>query len=124
MDYTDKIFLWLGKTSKTEQEFNEYFKLDYSENENKKICGFCQDIEKRWYDEDFIGYIKFQNSVEILEILKEVPINKTEKESVVEKCKEIGLNNANAVYWYSDEITPNPNISYNGLKYIGEYLAE
>ena len=57
MDYLDKIFLWLGNTYKTEQEFYDYFKLDYSENEDKQVCGFCLDIGKKWYDEDFIGYL-------------------------------------------------------------------
>lgn len=64
MDYLDKIFLWLGKTSKTQEQFDEYFELDYSEDkDNREICGFCTDIDKKWYDEDFIGYLKFNQEM-------------------------------------------------------------
>ncbi|CAM3764248.1 Immunity protein 22 of polymorphic toxin system [Flavobacterium branchiophilum] len=135
MDYTDKIFLWLGIFNGSKNEFNLYFDqskgylLDEYGNdrlpEEIELSQFSKDLgEDFTYDEDFIGYLLFPNSIEILEILEEVPINHSEKESVIKKCIELGLNDANAVYWYSDEITPNPNISYNGLKYIGEYLAE
>lgn len=125
MDYLDKIFLWLGNSTKTEQEFNNYFKLDYSENENKEICGFCLDIGKKWYDEDFIGYLKFPDNTDILEILEEVPINSSEKEIVIKKCNELGLNTANAVYWYSGEIeTPKSDKTYNDLNFIGEFMLD
>ncbi len=122
MEYMDYIFLWLGKTDKPETEFNNYFKLDYS-NENK-ICGFCIDIDQKWYDEDFIGYLKFANIKNILEILDEVPINPSEKDKVLQKCNEIDLKKANAVYWYSGLIAPNYDKDYNGLKYIGRYLLD
>ncbi|MGJ8739170.1 immunity 22 family protein [Zobellia laminariae] len=120
MDYLDRIFLWLGKTSKNQIEFDEYFKLDYSN--NPKICGFCKDIGTKWYDEDFIGYLKFDEEMSITDILEEVPISRDDINKVLIKCEELNIRRANAVYWYSGEIeTPSQNKSYNELPYIGEY---
>jgi hypothetical protein len=124
MEYLDKIFLWLGNTSKTEKEFGRYFKLDYSEND-AKVCGFCLDIDKKWYDEDFIGYLKYTNIINITKILEEVPINPAEKDTVIKKCNELGFSTANAVFWYSGEIkTPKSDKNYNDLFYIGEFMLD
>jgi hypothetical protein len=122
MDYMDKVFLWLGKTSKTQEAFDEYFKLDYSEDDTKKICGFCKDIGKKWYDEDFIGYLRFDEEMSVTDILKDVPISPDDTDAILEKCKELNLESVNAVYWYSGEIeTPSHSKDYNELLFIGEY---
>lgn len=123
MDYLDKVFLWLGKTSKNQTQFEEYFKLDYSEDiDNRKICGFCKDISKKWYDEDFIGYLKFNEEMTVQEILKEVPISADDTNKILDKCKELNLEFVNSVYWYSGEIeTPSFDKKYNDLFYIGEF---
>ena len=123
MDYLDKVFLWLGKTSKSQTQFDEYFELDYSEDiDNRKICGFCKDIGKKWYDEDFIGYLRFNEEMTVQEILKEVPISADDTDKILDKCKELNLEFVNSVYWYSGEIEiPSFDKKYNGLFYIGEF---
>lgn len=123
MDYLHKIFLWLGKTSKTQEQFDKYFELNYSEDvDNREICGFCTDIDKKWYDDDFIGYLKFNQEMSVRTILQEVPISKNDIDNVLDRCKELNLEFVNSVYWYSGEIdTPSFNKKYNDLSYIGEY---
>jgi hypothetical protein len=126
MDYLDKIFLWLGVTSNNQEQFDEYFELDYSEDiDNRKICGFCQDIGKKWYDEDFIGYLRFNEEITILTILQQVPINEKDKSKVLDRCKDLGIELVNSVYWYSGEIeVPSKDKKYNELFYIGEYSLD
>ncbi|WP_264529310.1 immunity 22 family protein [Flavobacterium sp. N502540] len=126
MDYLDKIFLWLGVTSKSQEQFDEYFELDYSEDiDNRKICGFCKDIGKKWYDEDFIGYLRFNEELTVLAILKEVPISENDKNKVLDNCKDLGIEFVNSVYWYSGEIeVPSKDKKYNELFYIGEYSLD
>ncbi len=130
MSYLDNIFLWLGNINLKEDEFNEYFKLDYSvegdfDDPNYKLCGFCRDIEEKWYDEDFIGYIKYEKEMPILDLLTDVPIAKEDKHKVIEKAAQTGLTLVNAVYWYSGEISePDKDKSYNGLKYLGEFSLD
>ena len=127
MDYLDKVYLWLGLTNLSQNDFEEYFKLDYSvegnfEDPNYKICGFCKDIDELWYDQDFIGYIKYDEAMTIIDILEEAPIDEGDRKQIDSIAKKIGLGKVNAIYWYSGEI--NPPIQdkiYNYLKYIGEF---
>lgn len=127
MDYLDKVFLWLGKTNNSQEKFEAYFSLDYScegdfENPNYKICGFCEDIGEKWYDEDFIGYLRYDTPMNVTEILEEAPIDAHDKEQIIKISKNIGLEEVNAIYWYSGEIhPPSQDKSYNGLQYIGEF---
>ncbi len=123
MDYLDRIFLWLGDTNKNQSQFDEYFKLDYSENiDDRKVCGFCKDIGIKWYDEDFIGYLKFDQKMTISEILENVPVSPDDIDEVLSICKELDIEFVNSVYWYSGEIeSPSINKRYNELLYIGEY---
>ena len=127
MDYLDKVYFWLGNFKGSQNEFEEYFKLDYSvegdfDNPNFKICRFCKDIKEKWYDEDFIGYIKFDDSLTLIEILEEVPIDEDDKEQIIKIVNRNNIKDINAVYWYSGEIEePDDKITYNGLRYIGEF---
>lgn len=128
MSYYDKVHLWIGTVNKTENEYLEYFKLDYSgldiDDPDYKVCGFCKDIGKRWYDEDFLGNIPlWEKDVELDEILVEAAVSEVDKEKVIAKCNELGIKKANAVLWYSesDLKIPDPNKSFNGLRYIGEF---
>lgn len=128
MDYLDKVYLWLGHIELDQSNFKEYFKLDYStegdfNNPNYKVCGFCNDINQLWYDEDFIGYLKYDNSMAVSEILQDAPIDEDDKEEIIQIVKnDIDLEKVNAIYWYSGEIEePSKEKTYNGLKYIGEF---
>lgn len=127
MSYLDRVFLWLGNTNKSQSEITEYFKLDYSvegdfDDPNYKICGFCKDINEKWYDEDFIGYLKFNDNLSIEEILEEVPIALYERDKILSICKELNIEEVNATFWYSGEIeAPSKDITYSGLNFIGEF---
>lgn len=127
MDYLDRVFLWLGDIKITEQELEKYFELDYSvegdfDHPDYNICGFCKDIGEKWYDEDFIGYLTFEETLSIKEILEHVPIALDEREKILQQCQELGLDKATTTYWYSGEIgTPSEDKKYNGIHYIGEF---
>jgi hypothetical protein len=121
MDYLEKIFLWIGHFNGTQDDFNEYFKLDYSDSPDKKTCGFCADINKKWYDEDFIGYILFEEFKSLEEILDEVPISRDDIPKVKDAYEKLNINKLNAVFWYSGEINPSFEKKYNQLYYVGKY---
>ncbi|WP_149274988.1 immunity 22 family protein [Pareuzebyella sediminis] len=127
MDYLDKVFIWLGETDKSQQQLEDYFRLDYSVEGNfddptYKICGFCKDIGEKWYNEDFVGYLKFKNSLSIQEILKHIPVALHESKKIMSICREMGIVKVNCSYWYSGEIKiPSRHKSYNGINFIGEF---
>ncbi|WP_452219466.1 immunity 22 family protein [Lacinutrix salivirga] len=127
MDYLDKVYLWLGLIDLNQNDFKEYFKLDYSvegnfEDPNYKICGFCEDIGELWYDQDLIGYIKYDEKMTVIDILEEAPIDEDCKDKIVSITKSLKLELVNAIYWYSGKIDePSKEKTYNGLKYIGEF---
>ncbi len=128
-----KVHIWIGTTSLSEEDYQKYFELDYStegdfDDPDYKVCGFCKDIGKVWYDEDFIAIIPlFEQEISIKEILKEVTIDENDIEKVIAKCNELGIKKANAVFYLTDaEIeVPKPyKDSYNGLKYIGIFDSD
>jgi hypothetical protein len=122
-----KVHIWIGKNSLSEEEYEKYFELDYSEGDfedpDYQICQFCQDIGEVLYDEDFIGIIPiFDQVVSIREILQEVPIAENDIEKAISKCNELEMKTANAVFYLTDsqvEVPKPYKNSYNGLKYIG-----
>ncbi len=126
-EYLDKVFLWLGKTNKNQYDIEEYFKLDYSvegdfDDPKYEICGFCRDINEKWYDEDFIGYLKFECELSVEDVLEEVPIALYERDKILDLCKKLKIEKVNSVFWYSGEIEmPSRNKTYNDLSFIGEF---
>ncbi|MEI2680971.1 immunity 22 family protein [Erwinia aphidicola] len=130
IDKYSKVHLWMGTNMGSESKYQEYFELDYSvegdfDDPSYKVCGFCKDVGIKWYDEDFIGIIP-RKAVEVSldDILEDAAVDDDEKESIKEKCLALGINKANALFWYADaELTVKEPIknSYNGLKYIGVF---
>lgn len=127
-DNHQKVHLWVGTNFQPEEQYLEYFKLDYSvegdfDDPAYKLCGFCRDIGTKWYDEDFIGIIhRKDREVSLSEILEEAAVDSSEKASVVAQCLKLGINKANSIFWYADsnlEIKEPIKDEYNGLKYIG-----
>ncbi|WP_306351431.1 immunity 22 family protein [Flavobacterium sp. '19STA2R22 D10 B1'] len=127
------VHLWIGSNFSSEENYMEYFKLDYSvegdfDNPDYKLCGFCKDIGTQWYDEDFIGIIPRQdNEVTLDEILIEAAIDQDEWISVKKHCDKLGIKKANALFWYQDaELTIDESINnqYNELKYIGVFKGD
>lgn len=129
MDRYNKIHLWIGTSNKTEEEYRQYFEFDYlSEGDFDKLCQFCKDIGKRWYDEDFMGIIpRFEKEITLDEILEHSSTDPAEWESIKTICRNYGIEKANAIFWYADgELTiPKPyKEEYNGLKYIGMFEGD
>lgn len=132
LDRMDRVHLWIGTTKKQEEEYLEYFELDFStegdfSDPSYKVCGFCEDLDIKWYEEDFIGIIPlYEEEVELDEILEEAAVDSDEIDNVKAICQSLGINKANAILWYADaeiEIN-NPKKSYNGLKYIGTFKGD
>lgn len=80
-----KYMLWLGMTSKTKEEFMEYFNQDeylkelkdYEEGKNKKRpnpnlrCQFCKDLNIKFYYPEFLR-IMFTNNESIINLVKRI----------------------------------------------------
>lgn len=127
-----KIHIWIGTTTKTEEEYLKYFELDYStegdfDDPDYKECQFCKDISEKWYDEDMIGIMPISKDCQpIAVLLKEIEplLQKSEIAAINDKCKSLGLNHGNAIFYYTDSdlVINNPyKENYNDLKYIGIY---
>lgn len=128
IDRINKLHFWIGTTTKNQKDFLKYFELDYStegdfNTPEYRVCGFCKDIGEKWYDEDFLVYEPFyENEISLEEILKESDIDPSDIEEVKNKCANIGITKANAIFSYTDAelVIPIPyKESYNDLKYLG-----
>ena len=130
MDRMKKIHIWIGNSQKTEGDFNKYFELDYStegdfDDPEYKICGFCKDIDQKWYDEDLICILPIcEKEILVMDILKDIPINTDEINNVIDECNKLGIKTANVIFYLTDAdiiINKPYKENYNGLKYIGVY---
>lgn len=139
MDYETlgtHVYIWIGTTYKSETEYYEYYKLDYTyelDDQDYRVCEFCKDVGEKWYDEDFIFLqTPLEKEVNIIDLLEDTIV--LDKEHVIQKCNELGIKKANAIFGYA---TPDDHYkegclylshpykdSYNGLKYIGRFLHD
>jgi hypothetical protein len=126
------IHLWIGTTEKNEEDYLKYFELDYStegdfDDPEYKLCEFCKDINKQWYNEDFIGIIPLhKNKILVGELIKETPIDRNEISKIIEECNRLNIVKGNAIFYLTDaeiEINKPYKENYNGLKYIGKYSS-
>lgn len=120
--------LWVGLIEKSNEEYLEYFELDYETDEESVYCQFCDDIGLDYgYDEDFIIIHRLlPQSISIKEMLIKMQfLNNEEKSKVILRCEELGIDKINTYVFYSE---PDLNIdkerTYNGLYYLGEFSAE
>ena len=117
-----KVHIWIGTTSKNEDEFDRYF------DQNNDLCQFCKDAGIEQYDEDFIGIIPvFESETDICDILAEVPIDEKCIDLAVSNSTKLGIEKANAVFYLTDSsvsIEGYEDKLYNDLKYIGMFDSD
>ncbi|SHG42966.1 immunity 22 family protein [Pedobacter caeni] len=116
-----KVHIWLGQVQKEEEDYFEYFNQEDGSSEFSKDIGTEEE-----YDEDFIGMLPlFEQELPILQILEdEVPIDEEDIPKALQRCNELSMEFANAVFYLSDSsvvISEPYKNSYNGLIYIGLY---
>ena len=124
-DRFDRIHLWLGTITESEEKYEQYFEQDNLP--EGEFCSFCKDIGlNEEYDEDYIGIIPlFKKVIPLKKLLKEAAIDTSSLPMVEERCKELGITGGNAILWYSDSnLTISSKKKYNGLTYIGEFLGD
>lgn len=130
------IHLWIGNNFSSDEEYKNYFhqfegiQKDYLN--LKPSCPFCADIGNIAYmTENLIMLEKFSSPKDIDFVINKVEVNENEKKNIIEKCNELGIKSANAVFWYVNndpilelEVKEPYKENYNGLKYIGEFEAD
>ncbi|MEB3900375.1 immunity 22 family protein [Pseudomonas putida] len=126
-----KVHVWVGTNFSSEVDYLKYFELDHSvdlDDPAYKVCGFCRDIGIKWYDEDFIGIMpRRAKEVSLDEILMDAAVDSEHINALKVECLKLGINKANAIFWYSDagtSISKPLKLNYNGLKYVGLYEGE
>jgi len=113
-----KIHIWIGKTSKSEEDYESYF------DQEEEVSQFATDIGlDSEYDEDFIGIIPLLTEEKPVSFVlkEETPIHPSEINFVENKCRELGIESANAVFYLTDSsvVINESNLKYNDLYYIG-----
>ena len=121
-----KTHIWMGINNN--ENYEEYFELDYNldidiDSPEYKICGFCKDINERFYDEDFIGVYQYDELESIDFFLDEASLSGKELEKAKEICYEKGFKEVNAMFYYMDSsiVVSDKSKLYNGLAYIGQF---
>lgn len=123
MGLAKKIHLWVGTTSLSDEQFMNYFEEDDEGN----IEGFAKDLGVDFIDLDFLLVPEvFPEVVPINELFLDSPLSSSQTQVVIQKCIELGINEGNALFWYSDmQDNSIPNIDkskkYNNLNYIGSF---
>ncbi|MGL5276178.1 immunity 22 family protein [Myroides sp.] len=120
----EKIHVWIGTFSGTEEEFNAYFEIDKKRVE-LGIGGsqFDRDIGINWYDDDHIGAYWTSDHNLLQHVVDDVIESKETLEEIYKDCLSKGLVSANAmIYYFDDDIDVVSDNSLSlGLLYIGKY---
>ena len=118
-----KIHVWAGITSQNKHDFTRYFEINHADRDTGiGASQFDKDIHIKWYDDDLIG-VYYSSETELDTALDELPTSQNSLTSIREKCLELGVTEANALFYYEDaelSITE-PNKKYNELTYIGVF---
>ena len=129
------LHLWVGKTGKSQKEFDKYFNQSQafmfdSDGREKNpeeivLSQFSTDIGlKTSFDEDFLTIYFAADNDSLDETLMEVE-DSPDFENIKKACSEKGIDEANAMFFYTDieiEIS-NSNEKYNDLTYIGKFQS-
>ena len=126
----NKVHVWIGSNFSSEEEYMHYFEMDYTTegdftDPDYIRCGFCQDLDIDWYDDDFIGIIeRKEHEVLLDELLCDAAVEDYEKKRINVKCEQLGIYRANAIVWYQDgslTVSHDSQKLFNGLHYIGVF---
>lgn len=119
-----KIHVWIGMTTKSREEFSEYFVINPADRDaGIGASQFDKDIHIQWYDDDLIGVYYSEETDSLEQALDELPVSPDTVEQVRGKCAEMKIDKANALFYYEDaelEITDS-NKKYNQLTYVGVF---
>ncbi|RZJ93795.1 MAG: hypothetical protein EOO60_04485 [Hymenobacter sp.] len=118
-----KIHVWLGMSSKSKEEFSRYFEINQADKEaGVGASQFDKDIHIKWYDDDLIG-VYYSASDDLDAALDELPTSPASIQAIYDKCAELSITQANAMFYYEDvdlQIA-DPEKKYNDLTYIGVF---
>ena len=133
MQRMSKIHIWIGFTTKTQEEFDKYFDQKnafmFDDKGNEKgpseiiLSQFSKDVGKSHaFDEDFLNIYYNPNSDDLQLALEE--LSDTDLlELLKDICSSKGITKANAMFFYTDaELQVNDlDKKYNDLIYLGVF---
>jgi hypothetical protein len=118
-----KIHVWLGMSSKSQEEFSRYFEINQADKEaGVGASQFDKDIHIKWYDDDLIG-VYYSASDDLDAALDELPTSSAAIQAIAARCAELDITQANAMFYYEDADLKiaDPNKKYNELTYLGVF---
>jgi hypothetical protein len=118
-----KIHVWIGMSSKNREEFSRYFAINAADRDaGIGASQFDKDIHIKWYDDDLIG-VYYSDTNELEAALDELPTSPDSLAAIGSKCRELGITEANALFYYEDAELKiaEPDKKYNELTYIGVF---
>lgn len=136
-----RIHIWVGTSSKTEEQFYKYFDQSKFLKDNQRFnteenyprntpdfnlrSQFSKDIGKQYdYDADWITIYYSRKKISIQAAIEELPVwdDQTEVE-IYQACVDKGISTVNAILCYADEELSIDQAleSYNDLVYVGSF---
>jgi hypothetical protein len=118
-----KIHVWIGMSSKNREEFSQYFAINPADRDaGIGASQFDKDIHIKWYDDDLIG-VYYSETTDLEAALDELPTSPESLAAISDKCQELGITEANALFYYEDAdlVIAEPDKKYNELTYIGVF---
>ena len=112
----NKIYLWLGFTTKSEEEYWDYF------SDNDGTPQFCIDTNLDWLDQDFMGYYYNADSDNLQNTVENTPESGL-YEVMLEAASKKKISKANAMFYYTgdDIVSVDENKTYNDLIFVGVF---
>ncbi|HEX8329354.1 MAG TPA: immunity 22 family protein [Hymenobacter sp.] len=121
----DTIHIWIGLSRKSAEEFYAYFAINPVDRDaGIGASQFDKDVGTKWYDDDLIGTYYNENIRDLATAVEELPLaSKTAGQLIMSKCQELGIDEANALFYYTDSdlSVADSAKKYNGLAYLGAF---
>jgi hypothetical protein len=119
-----KIHVWIGVSPKSREEFSQYFIINLEDRAAEiGTSQFGKDVNIQWYDDDLIGVYYNEANTALEEAVEEIPTSPNSIQEIRERCAELNINKANAMFYYEDAELRiiQPKEKYNGLTYLGVF---